>query len=76
MLSGGDEFAVVVPGAGRAQATALAARMVDALAERAPASIGAAVPGPDGDSAEGLYRCADRALYEHKRARRPAVSAA
>lgn len=72
---GGDEFAVVLSGAGRSAAKAVAQRLLDRL--RAPvwiagewrsvaASIGIAVCEGDGD-ARSLLDDADRAMYAAKR---------
>jgi diguanylate cyclase (GGDEF)-like protein len=65
--TGGDEFAVILPGTGVAGAQATAER----LRERAgvPISVGAAVYGIDGHSADELARAADAALYDAKRRR-------
>lgn len=64
---GGDEFAVIVPATGVAGALQAAQR----LRERAgiPISVGAAVYGIDGHTADELARAADAALYEAKRQR-------
>ena len=64
---GGDEFAVIVPATGVAGALQAAQR----LRERAgiPISVGAAVYGIDGHTADELARAADAALYEAKRRR-------
>jgi diguanylate cyclase (GGDEF)-like protein/PAS domain S-box-containing protein len=70
---GGDEFAILLPGASRALATALARRILDVLSEpflvdgdviSARASIGIAV-GPRSD-AEALLRASDASMYEAK----------
>lgn len=70
---GGDEFVAVVEGADRAAATALAARMVDAvsvaLGSAVTISVGVA-SGPASEAAAGLLHAADRAMYTAKRARR------
>ncbi len=77
---GGDEFAVVAPHlATEAEAEALADRLIEAA--RVPIeiegrrietglSIGIALAAVDADSADGLLRCGDLALYEGKRAGR------
>jgi diguanylate cyclase (GGDEF)-like protein len=64
---GGDEFAVILPATGVAGAGQVAQR----LRERAgiPISIGSAVYGIDGHTADELARAADAALYEAKRLR-------
>ena len=64
---GGDEFAVLLPAAYSPQTVE---RISRALAERVPASVGAAVFPADGADLESLARTADRALYEHKRTRK------
>ena len=64
---GGDEFALLLPAADSSE---LIDRVSRALAERAPASVGAAVFGVDGWDADSLARRADALLYEDKRARR------
>jgi diguanylate cyclase (GGDEF)-like protein/PAS domain S-box-containing protein len=70
---GGDEFAILLPGASRALATALARRILGVLSEpflvdgdlmSARASIGVAV-GPRSD-AEALLRASDASMYEAK----------
>jgi diguanylate cyclase (GGDEF)-like protein len=61
---GGDEFAVVLPGAARLDAE----RVMRRLRERIEASFGIAVQSP-GDDPERLMLRADRALYETKRRR-------
>jgi diguanylate cyclase (GGDEF)-like protein len=66
---GGHEFAVLVPGAGAAETSALAARLHAALAEGAPASVGTATYPSDGPDAEALHQVADIDLYAVKRGR-------
>lgn len=75
---GGDEFAVVAPGAGAAGAERLAAALQTAIAaaprvsETGPVAVTVAwatVP-EDATSAEHLFRVADRRLMERKRARK------
>ena len=66
---GGDEFAVVLPDAGRPEAEEVAQRLREALAEAAPASIGAAAFPADGTGAEELHQHADAELYAAKRGR-------
>ncbi len=73
---GGDEFAVVAPGAGEYEASLLAARISDAL-ERpfqlgeavvaVAGSIGIAVGPEHGHDCDTLLRRADLAMYEAKR---------
>jgi diguanylate cyclase (GGDEF)-like protein len=75
---GGDEFAVVAPGAGKAGAARLAGALEAAIAEAAmPAPVGtvavtiawATVP-EDATTAERLMQVADRRLIERKRDRK------
>ena len=66
---GGDEFAILLPGASRGNAEEVADRVRYSLAERAPASIGLATFPVDGADAEELMRFADAGLYERKRGR-------
>ncbi|WP_337060020.1 putative bifunctional diguanylate cyclase/phosphodiesterase [Kineococcus sp. G2] len=77
---GGDEFAVLVPGPTDAsQADVLARRLLAGLAMGAftsgevpldvQGSIGVALAGPDGATAEALLQHADVAMYAAKRAR-------
>jgi diguanylate cyclase (GGDEF)-like protein/PAS domain S-box-containing protein len=66
---GGDEFAAIFPDIGGAQAQASVARIVQALAERAPASLGLAAFPDDGATLEELTRCADARLYSSRRGR-------
>jgi diguanylate cyclase (GGDEF)-like protein len=68
---GGDEFAVVVPGAGPDDSAVVAGRLRDALADRAPASIGVACFPTDGADLDELQRSADTELYAGKRGRSP-----
>jgi diguanylate cyclase (GGDEF)-like protein len=79
---GGDEFALVAPGAGHPGAERLAAAL-DSAIERAGgrATIAWAVHPADGTTAEPLLRAADRRLYAGKAGRRrmaplPALPAA
>jgi diguanylate cyclase len=68
---GGDEFAVVAPGAGYAGAERLAEGLADAIAAAAAhATIAWAVCPDDGEDGDALLRIADRRLYEGKAARR------
>jgi diguanylate cyclase (GGDEF)-like protein len=75
---GGDEFAVVAPGAGAVGAERLASSLHAAIGAAAtvpePGSVAvtiawATVP-EDATAAEGLFRVADRRLLERKRSRR------
>jgi diguanylate cyclase (GGDEF)-like protein/putative nucleotidyltransferase with HDIG domain len=66
---GGDEFALLVPDAGSAETHALAARLRAALAEGAPASLGAASFPSDGDDPSALHQIADLDLYAAKQGR-------
>jgi diguanylate cyclase (GGDEF)-like protein len=68
---GGDEFALVIPEAGPAEAQHVAQRIHARIAEdrETPpisASIGAAVYPLDGDTRDALLGAADRALYAMK----------
>jgi diguanylate cyclase (GGDEF)-like protein len=68
---GGDEFALVLPEAGRDVATRVVARMRERLAaepERPTLSVSAGVAAfpEDGDTPEQLLSAADRALYGRK----------
>ena len=67
--TGGDEFAVIVPGAGPDDCAAIAKRIQDALADRAPASAGIACFPSDGADRDELQRSADAKLYAGKRVR-------
>ncbi len=69
---GGDEFAMVLPGAGLAQAQQIATRIRERIAsdgESPPisASVGSAVFPEHGESIEKLLSAADKALYAMKR---------
>lgn len=69
---GGDEFAVVLPETGSAQARQIASRIRERIAsdgENPPISVavGTAVFPDDGESTEKLLSAADRALYAMKR---------
>jgi diguanylate cyclase (GGDEF)-like protein/putative nucleotidyltransferase with HDIG domain len=66
---GGDEFAVIVPGAGPDDSAAVAGRIQRALETRAPASTGVAVFPADGADRDELQRSADAKLYAGKRGR-------
>jgi diguanylate cyclase (GGDEF)-like protein len=74
--TGGDEFVVVQPGAGRAEAASLARRLVSVLSQGTQiegrnvsigTSVGVALHPADGATAESLLRHADMALYRAKR---------
>lgn len=69
---GGDEFAVVLPEAGEEAAASVSKRICERLAKDGefPAvtvSVGAAVFPRDGETIDGLFGVADRALYGMKR---------
>ena len=66
---GGDEFAVIVPGAGPDDSAVVAGRIQRALEARAPASAGVAVFPTDGADRDELQRSADAKLYVGKRGR-------
>ena len=66
---GGDEFAVIVPGAGPDDSAAIARRLQTALAARAPTSVGVACFPTDGADRDELQRSADTKLYAGKRGR-------
>lgn len=79
---GGEEFAIIFPGAGKGEASTLAERIMDNIrnepipgAEGMPfgimtVSIGAAGFPDDAGNHEDLLRCSDQALYAAKRAGR------
>ena len=67
---GGDEFALLIPGATRPEALSVVERINDALAERAPSSLGIACYPADGSDIEELQRHADADLYAAKDGRR------
>ena len=73
---GGEEFALIIPGASAAQATEAAERMRAAVAGvrvhdgKLSASAGVAIFPSDGTGVEGLLEAADTALYKAKRAGR------
>jgi diguanylate cyclase (GGDEF)-like protein/PAS domain S-box-containing protein len=66
---GGDEFALVLPEIGADAARDLTTRIGEALAERAPCSLGVALYPHDGDDLETLTRRADSRLYGSRRGR-------
>ena len=76
---GGDEYAFAGRAEDEEELVAMAHELCDALSEpclldgvsvRVGASIGVALSGPDGWTADELLRCADVAMYEAKRAQR------
>ncbi|HLE35620.1 MAG TPA: GGDEF domain-containing protein [Candidatus Acidoferrales bacterium] len=78
---GGDEFALILPEAGREAAGSVARRICERLAsdgEAPPLSVsaGAAVFPEDGETIERLLALADRALYRMKGRRTGTVSLA
>ncbi|HEY8862065.1 MAG TPA: GGDEF domain-containing protein [Candidatus Limnocylindria bacterium] len=79
---GGDEFLILLPGTGLAQAILVVERLRAAVRERrwgAPAALVTVSCGiaqwAEGQSAEGLLQSADRSLYIAKRAQRAAAEA-
>jgi diguanylate cyclase (GGDEF)-like protein len=66
---GGDEFAILLPGAGPLQSREVAQRVRDALAERAPACAGVASFPGSGSDRDTLQRAADADLYAAKHGR-------
>ncbi|MCB9558486.1 MAG: GGDEF domain-containing protein [Deltaproteobacteria bacterium] len=68
---GGDEFAVLVPGANAVEASKTAQRVKAALSQRGiEAGFGIAVYGESGTSAGELVAAADSAMYRDKRRHR------
>jgi diguanylate cyclase (GGDEF)-like protein len=63
---GGDEFAVLLPGAARADALEIGARVREQLAERISATMGLATFPVDGADREELHQRADAELYAAK----------
>ncbi|MGH9680603.1 MAG: GGDEF domain-containing protein, partial [Candidatus Acidiferrales bacterium] len=68
---GGDEFAVVLPEAGEDAASLVGRRICERLANdgefpQIRVSVGAAVFPRDGETIDGLFNAADRALYGMK----------
>lgn len=72
--TGGDEFLLLIPEAGYAEATSVASKLLDALAmwksekpaTRPTASIGVAVWDPTVSTLDEVTRRADKALYQAK----------
>jgi len=69
---GGDEFAVILPEAGEEAAASVSKRICERLAKDGEfppvtVSVGAAVFPRDGETIDGLFGTADRALYGMKR---------
>lgn len=62
--TGGDEFAIVAPTAGREEAELIAARVTAALAERTSVAIGIAAFPQDATTPAGLQAAADTALLQ------------
>ncbi len=78
---GGDEFAILLPGANAAEAHAIADRLRIAARRsagdarlRLSLSVGVGMRPVDGDSLEELWKTADRRMYEAKRSGGDAVS--
>jgi diguanylate cyclase (GGDEF)-like protein len=74
---GGDEFAVLLPRTTRSAAEQVSARLTDWLERsgrssllRVEASFGIAVRSETGDTADGLLRAADEAMYRSKNERK------
>lgn len=72
--AGGDEFLILLPGAGASDACRAGRTFCRALRERAPArglgrvscSVGIAVAPEEGEDFEGLFHVADQAMYRAK----------
>lgn len=62
--TGGDEFAIVAPTAGRDEAEIIAARVTAALSERTSVAIGIAAFPQDASTPAGLQAAADTALLQ------------
>jgi diguanylate cyclase (GGDEF)-like protein len=79
---GGDEFAILLPGADEKAAAAIAGRLCDAVHDELAAqtvglavSIGIAVGPEEGETLEDLWQAADGAMYAAKRRGGNSVSA-
>jgi diguanylate cyclase (GGDEF)-like protein len=72
---GGEEFGVIAPGCDRAQAEHLLSRLREAVPEAQTCSAGFAIWEPQED-ADSVFKRADDALYEAKRAGRDRSCAA
>jgi diguanylate cyclase (GGDEF)-like protein len=66
---GGDEFAIILPGAAPSDTERVAQRLQAAMAERAPTSVGVAFFPTDGADQAELMRRADNDLYSRKHGR-------
>jgi len=66
---GGDEFAIILPGAAPSDTERVAHRLQTAMADRAPTSIGIACFPIDGADQSELMRLADNRLYSRKHGR-------
>lgn len=74
---GGDEFAILLPSASRAESTLLAERIRAAAEGAYTLSIGALTFVPEHRSdLDRIYKCCDMALYEAKRAGRNRIQRA
>ena len=80
---GGDEFAILLPAVTAPTARAVAERLRVAVRRsagdmhlRLSLSIGLAIGPPDGSSLDALWKAADRAMYQAKRAGGDAVATA
>jgi diguanylate cyclase (GGDEF)-like protein len=73
---GGDEFTVLLPGAGRGDSELVVGRLRDALAGSVHASFGQSCFPADGTDASELFRRADESLYAVKASRPGRPSAA
>jgi diguanylate cyclase (GGDEF)-like protein/putative nucleotidyltransferase with HDIG domain len=73
---GGDEFAILAPGASAEEAAEVGKRVRAALADRSPASFGSASFPANGIDADELYQHADVQLYAMKRARKQGAGTA
>jgi diguanylate cyclase (GGDEF)-like protein len=74
---GGDEFAVLVGGAGAIEAEVMTERLRETItAAGLSASLGWAAYPEDGSDGKHLFESADRRLYEHKALRRAQAAGA